>query len=614
MSTRNQVESTSPPLRLLVLEDNPRDVKLTTALLKREGFEFQFEVTDSAEDFQEKLRDGEFDVIIADFNLRGWTALHALELVNRSGKDVPVIVMTGSVGDEAAVDLIKSGASDYVLKDRPARLPVAIRQALEEKKLRQERERAEASVRESEARFRFLFASNPLPMWVYDLETLQFIEVNDAAVGHYGYSREEFLRLRITDIRPPEEAHRLRKNLTQERQALEESGPWRHQLKNGRIILAQITSHLLTWNGRKSALVVAQDITERARAELALRESEERYRTLFEHNLAGVFRTSADGDILECNVAMANMLGAGSPREILAHNVLDFYFSDEDRAKFIGELEAQGKVTDYELRLRRKDGSPLWVIANVNIRVPAAGGSPIIEGALVNITDRKRAKEALKHSEVEARARADELTALMDAVPTMTLIAHDAECRSMTSNAVGLRMLRLPPGANVSASAPDAERQATSRPMKDGRELRPEELPVQLAALTGREVRNFELTFEFEDGTKLDSLCDAVPLFDAAGKVRGAVGSFMDITQRTQAEESLRRSEAYLAAGEKLSHTGSWAWNRATGELFWSQETYRIFGFDPATDKASVPDTFLSRIHPEDGPRIEGGLAPPRSS
>lgn len=454
MSTRNQVESTSPPLRLLVLEDNPRDVKLTTALLKREGFEFQFEVTDSAEDFQEKLRDGEFDVIIADFNLRGWTALHALELVNRSGKDVPVIVMTGSVGDEAAVDLIKSGASDYVLKDRPARLPVAIRQALEEKKLRQERERAEASVRESEARFRFLFASNPLPMWVYDLETLQFIEVNDAAVGHYGYSREEFLRLRITDIRPPEEAHRLRKNLTQERQALEESGPWRHQLKNGRIILAQITSHLLTWNGRKSALVVAQDITERARAELALRESEERYRTLFEHNLAGVFRTSADGDILECNVAMANMLGAGSPREILAHNVLDFYFSDEDRAKFIGELEAQGKVTDYELRLRRKDGSPLWVIANVNIRVPAAGGSPIIEGALVNITDRKRAEEALKHSEVEARARADELTALMDAVPTMTLIAHDAECRSMTSNAVGLRMLRLPPGANVFGQRP----------------------------------------------------------------------------------------------------------------------------------------------------------------
>ena len=132
---------------MLVLEDNPRNVKLTTALLKREGFEFQIEVTDSAERFQEKLRDGEFDVIIADFNLRGWTALHALELVNRSGKDVPVIVLTGSIGDEAAVDLIKRGASDYILKDRQARLPLAIRQAMAEKRLRQEHRKAEAQMR-----------------------------------------------------------------------------------------------------------------------------------------------------------------------------------------------------------------------------------------------------------------------------------------------------------------------------------------------------------------------------------------------------------------------------------------------------------------------------------
>ena len=81
-----------------------------------------------------------------------------------------------------------------------------------------------------------------------------------------------------------------------------------------------------------------------------------------------------------------------------------------------------------------------------------------------------------------------------------------------------------------------------------------------------------------------------------------------DITERKRAEEALRRSEAYLVAGQRLSHTGSWAWNVRSGEMYWSRETYRIFGFDPATTTAGVNETFLPRIHPEDRPRIEKGI------
>jgi PAS domain S-box-containing protein len=125
----------------------------------------------------------------------------------------------------------------------------------------------------SDHAFRLLFAANPLPMWVYDLDTLRFLEVNDAAVARYGYSREEFLARLITDIRPAEEIPRLQQDLAAERPEWQDSGGWLHRLKDGRIIDVQITSHRLDWLGRNAVLVVAEDITERKRALKELRDA-----------------------------------------------------------------------------------------------------------------------------------------------------------------------------------------------------------------------------------------------------------------------------------------------------------------------------------------------------
>jgi PAS domain S-box-containing protein len=105
-----------------------------------------------------------------------------------------------------------------------------------------------------EAKFHLLFADNPLPMWVYDLETLRFLEVNDAAVAYYGYSRVDFLGLRISEIRPVDDIPRLNENLRTARPALQESGPWRHRLKDGRVIHVNIVSHMIDWGARPAAL------------------------------------------------------------------------------------------------------------------------------------------------------------------------------------------------------------------------------------------------------------------------------------------------------------------------------------------------------------------------
>lgn len=135
-----------------------------------------------------------------------------------------------------------------------------------------ERKRAEEQLRQSEENFRLLFENNPHPMWVYDLETLAFVEVNNAAVARYGYTRDEFLAMRLTDIRPPEDVPRLLETVRQERPILQHSGEWRHRLKDGTVIDVAITSHHFEYLGRPAALVVAQDITERKRIELAERE------------------------------------------------------------------------------------------------------------------------------------------------------------------------------------------------------------------------------------------------------------------------------------------------------------------------------------------------------
>ena len=119
----NRGEPAGEPLRAFILEDNPRDAKLMVAILEREGYAVQYEITDSQELFRERLENGECDIVLADFNLRSWNAFDALDILSQSGKDVPLIVVTGSLGDEGAVDCVKRGAADFVLKDRPARLP-----------------------------------------------------------------------------------------------------------------------------------------------------------------------------------------------------------------------------------------------------------------------------------------------------------------------------------------------------------------------------------------------------------------------------------------------------------------------------------------------------------
>ncbi|MEG4290424.1 PAS domain S-box protein [Microcoleus sp. C2C3] len=139
-----------------------------------------------------------------------------------------------------------------------------------------ERKQAEAELRASEERYRLLFRNNPHPMWVYDLETLEFIAVNQAAVEHYGYTRDEFLNMTIADIRPPQDMPKLLENISQQVAVGSEfAGVWQHLKKDGTIIDVEITSYALIFDSRNAKLVLAHDVTDRLQAEAEMYKAKE---------------------------------------------------------------------------------------------------------------------------------------------------------------------------------------------------------------------------------------------------------------------------------------------------------------------------------------------------
>jgi len=148
------------------------------------------------------------------------------------------------------------------------------------------------------------------------------------------------------------------------------------------------------------------DISDRRQAEAAQRASEARYRKLFERNLAGVYRATAEGAILECNDALARILGWSSQEEVRSRRVADFYFRKRDLKRVMDDLYRLGTLAGHEIELRRRDGSPVWVLANASL-LEEGGGPPIVEGTLVDITQRKLARRQL-----EFQAHHDALTGL----------------------------------------------------------------------------------------------------------------------------------------------------------------------------------------------------------
>lgn len=375
-------------LNILHLEDEPDFAELVCSLLKQGGVDADVRRVGDRAAFAQALEVGGYDLIISDFHLPSFTGLEAMALAKKKFPLLPFILVSGTIGEQAAIESLKAGATDYVLKQQPDRLPAAVRRAVQEagerEKLLQvetelsrrekyfrtltensldvvaildreqnysyvspsvknvmgyepaeligqnalvhihpedmpqmidsfqkalenpgqpvwvqyryqhkngdwyrheahcqnrfddpdirgmvahcrdvtDRWQAEEELRQSEKQYRLLFDGNPNPMWVFDLETLKFLEVNEATIQEYGYTRAEFLAMTIMDLRPPE------KN-PKPHSAIGKDGilVWRHRRKNGSLLDVEVVWSPMAFRNRFAALALATDVTERQQVE-----------------------------------------------------------------------------------------------------------------------------------------------------------------------------------------------------------------------------------------------------------------------------------------------------------------------------------------------------------
>ena len=251
-----------------------------------------------------------------------------------------------------------------------------------------------------EQRYRQLFEANPHPTWVYDLETLRFLAVNQAAVHHYGYSQPEFLGMTIKDIRQPEDVPALLDTVGRIEDGRNPAGLWRHRKKDGQVIKVEITSHTVDFDGRRAVLALSNDVTERHRAEAALRRSEQYRRAIVEAEPECVKVLSADGTLLDMNSAGLAMLEVESLAEAQRCRLTEFVLP-EYRAAFV-ELHRQvmaGGGGTLEFEIQGHKGARRWLETHAVLLPDTHGSGPALLGITRDVTERRRAEAELRASQ-----------------------------------------------------------------------------------------------------------------------------------------------------------------------------------------------------------------------
>jgi len=296
-------------------------------------------------------------------------------------------------------------------------------------------------------------------MWVCDGDSLDFLDVNEAALRLYGWPRETFLRMNAREIRPPEDLPNFFEAVRRQRKSPRAFvGVSRHCKRDGTVFDVELTISSIRYAGRRARLVLVNEVTERREAEEALRASEERYRSLFENDLTGDFIAEPDGRILLCNPAFAAIFGFSSPGAAQGSSLAALQSNRKAWGDLVRLLKRRKRLVRHESAARRCDGTTLEIVQTV-VGTFNRGELVLMQGYVLDDTERKRAEAKLKVLNATLEHRVAERTAeLADASDRLRAMTDSALIGILTLNENGVVETSNPAAAGIFGYAPDEMR------------------------------------------------------------------------------------------------------------------------------------------------------------
>jgi two-component system, cell cycle sensor histidine kinase and response regulator CckA len=390
--------------RVLLVEDLPTDAELAAREVERAIGPCEFRRVETRADYLAALEEFQPAFIVSDYKLPAFDGMAALELALERAPDVPFIVLTGSMNEDTAVECLKAGAWDYVIKEHLKRLGPAVVGALQQQGLRRERAKVAHALEASETRYRRLFEAAKDGILILDADNGKIVDVNPFLVESTGYPREHFLGRNLWEIGPFKDVAASKDSFAD----LQAGGYVRYEdlplkTSDGGQLDVEFVSNVYRVDGQRVIQCNIRDITARKRTEAALRESEQRFRDIFFKAAIGKSITGTDGRFAMVNQALCDLLGYSSAE--LTGMSFDAITHPDDRAASAEHtrrlLAGEVDRVCFEKRYVTKAGRSLDVLMTAFLLRDAAGKPLHFIASFQDITERKLAEEALREREAQ---------------------------------------------------------------------------------------------------------------------------------------------------------------------------------------------------------------------
>jgi PAS domain S-box-containing protein len=522
------------PIRVLIVEDLPTDAELSEREVGKALGSCEFRRVETREAYLAALDEFCPALIVSDYRLPLFDGMSALKLAVERYPEVPFIVLTGSMNEDTAVECMKAGAWDYVIKEHVKRLGPAVQSALERQRVQMERKRAEVALRNSEAELRAVLNATPFPIALVDVQgnNIEFWSHSALTLfGHTAPTAPEWYQMAYPDPDYRREVIERWNPLLEEAHSSGQTvntGEYRVTCRDGSVRLCELYATFLP----NRLVVTFNDITERKRAEEAMRESEVRFRDTFELSAIGNSLTGRDGRLLNVNQALADMLGF-SIEELQQLTFGDITHPDDIaetrecvRSVFAGERTSYR----FERRYRHQDGHFVFADVSTTLLRDDHGAPLCLITSVVDISARKRAEEELRFRNVVLLTQQE---AAIDGI-----LVVDAKGRIVSSNRQFAEMWGIPSDIIESGSDERALQWVTDK-LAD-----PEGFISKVKHVSATLDEKSQDEIALKDGRTFDRY--SAPMLDADGKHFGRVWYFRDVTERKRAEAALAAANSEL--------------------------------------------------------------------